>query len=132
MKLHTLAVAAIAGCAAFSTAALADECSVATLKGHYTYWAQGTDASGKATAEVGQEHFDGAGNLTMSGSTAGTAAFTQDKGTYTVNGDCSGTSTYESGATYNFFIAPSGDNFVFTSTNEGIVQAGEDTRVDAE
>lgn len=132
MKLNAITFAAIASFAAFSSAALAGECSVATLKGHYTYWAQGTDAAGKATAEVGQEHFDGAGNLTSTNSTAGATAFTQDKGTYTVNEDCSGSSTYESGASYNFFIAPSGDNFVFTSTNEGIVQAGEDTRVDAE
>jgi hypothetical protein len=132
MKLYAMTVVAFAAGAAFSSAAFADECSVATLKGHYTYWAQGTDAAGKATAEVGQEHFDGAGNLSMSSSSAGTAEFSQDKGTYTVNGDCSGTSTYESGASYNFFVAPSGDNFVFTSTNEGIVQAGEDTRVDAE
>ena len=126
-------LSALVGFAAFGSAALAeDECSMATLKGHYTYWAQGTDAAGKATAEVGQEHFDGAGNISRTSSSAGSADFTQDKGTYTVNGDCSGTSTYASGASYNFFLAPSGDNFVFTSTNEGIVQAGEDTRVDTE
>ena len=126
-------LSALVGFAAFGSAALAeDECSMATLKGHYTYWAQGTDAAGKATAEVGQEHFDGAGNISLTSSSAGSADFTQDKGTYTVNGDCSGTSTYASGASYNFFLAPSGDNFVFTSTNEGIVQAGEDTRVDTE
>jgi len=126
-------LSALVGFAAFGSAALAeDECSMATLKGHYTYWAQGIDAAGKATAEVGQEHFDGAGNISLTSSSAGSADFTQDKGTYTVNGDCSGTSTYASGASYNFFLAPSGDNFVFTSTNEGIVQAGEDTRVDTE
>lgn len=132
MKLYAMTVVAFAGCAAISSAALAGECSTATLKGHYTYWAQGADADGKATAEVGQEHFDGAGNLTNTSSSAGSAAISQDKGTYTVNEDCSGSSTYESGASYNFFIAPSGDSFVFTSTNEGIVQAGEDTRVDLE
>ena len=132
MRLYATTFAAIATCAVLSSAALAGECSVATLKGHYTYWAQGTDAAGKATAEVGQEHYDGAGKLTSMNSTAGSTAFSQDNGTYTVNDDCSGTSTYDSGASYNFFIAPSGENFVFTSTNEGIVQAGENTRVDTE
>lgn len=132
MALRITLAAATFACAAIGSAAFAGECSVATLKGHYTYWAQGTDASGKATAEVGQEHYDGAGNITVSSSEAGSTEVSKDTGTYTVNDDCSGTSTYASGATYNFFVAPSGDNLVFTSTTEGVIQAGENSRVDGD
>jgi hypothetical protein len=131
MKLTSSALLVIAATVATSSAALADDCSLATLNGHYTYWAQGVDAAGKATAEVGQEHFDGAGNITTVASSAGSAEAAQDTGTYSINPDCSGTSTYASGASYAIYVAPSGDSFVFVNTNEGIVSAGENTRVAA-
>lgn len=107
----------------------ADECSNASLKGHYTYWLQGADASGKPYAEVGQEHYDGAGNATTKVAVAGSEKMSEDKATYVVNGDCSGTVTYASGAVYNIFVAPGGDSFVFSSA-KGNIQAGENTRVD--
>ena len=126
----------VAGFAAIATvgasAAMAGECSVAELKGHYTYWLQGYDAAGKPYAEVGQEKFDGAGNVTTVTGVAGAAEPTADKGTYTVNEDCTGTVTYESGAIDKIFIAPSGDSFVFSSAVAGLIQSGEDTRVDME
>jgi len=105
----------------------ADECSGADLKGHYTYWLQGANASGKAYAEVGQEHYDGAGNVISKIAVAGTGEMAEEKGTYVVNGDCSGTVTYASGSGYNIFVAPGGDSFVFSSTKD--IQAGENTRV---
>ncbi len=118
----------VAGTFAMSSAAFAD-CSAATLKGHYTYWAQGVDAAGKVSAEVGQEMFDGAGNIVTILSTAGVAEVAKDTGTYTVNADCTGTSTYASGATYTMHVAPSGDSFVFASSQAGVVIAGENSRV---
>ena len=120
----------VAGLVAFGSAqAMAGECSVATLKGHYTYWLQGVGADGKGFAEVGQEHYDGAGKVVNNAAVAGTSKIETTAGTYTVNDDCSGTATYESGGTYNFFVAPSGDSFVFTSSKEGTIEAGENTRV---
>lgn len=130
MKNTTFALAAAAAMFALSGQAFAEECTAASLKGHYTYWLQGVDASGKATAEVGQEIYDGAGNLTSISAASGSAETETDTGTYTVNGDCSGTVTYASGASYHLFVAPSGDSFVFSSSQEGVVQAGENTRVD--
>ncbi len=126
-----IAIAFAMSCAAFATggSAFAAECSGAALKGHYTYWLQGADEAGKAYAEVGQEHYDGAGNVTSKISVAGSEKVEDDKGTYTVNADCSGTVTYGSGATYNIFVAPTGDSFVFSSSKAGVVQAGENTRV---
>lgn len=126
----------VAGVAAVATigasAAMAGECSVASLKGHYTYWLQGYDAEGKPYAEVGQEHFDGAGAVATMTGVAGAAEPTADKGTYTVADDCTGTVTYESGAIDKIFIAPSGDSFVFSSAVAGVIQSGEDTRADME
>lgn len=116
--------------AAVSGGAMAGECSNASLQGHYTYWLQGFDSAGKPFAEVGQEHFDGAGNIATKSNAAGSATMSEDKGTYTINADCSGTSTYASGGAYNIFVAPSGDSFVFSSSKEGVIQAGENTRVD--
>ena len=111
-------------CAAMlsSAGAFAGECSNASIKGHYTYWLQGQDANGKMYAEAGQEHFDGAGNVKTITGVAGVAKSEEDTGTYTVNGDCSHDKIY---------VAPSGDSFVFSSAKEGLVQVGEDTRVDA-
>lgn len=113
-------------------AAVASECSAATLTGHYTYWLQGADEAGKAYAEVGQETYDGAGNVKSKISASGSGSVEEDNGTYTVNADCSGMVTYASGAAYNIFVAPSGDSFVFSSSNTGVVQAGENTRVDTD
>jgi len=111
-------------------AAVASECSVASLTGHYTYWLQGADAAGKPYAEVGQETYDGAGKVKSWVSVSGSGGVEEDTATYTVNGDCSGTVTYASGAAFNIFVAPSGDSFVFSSSVSGVVQAGENTRVD--
>ena len=122
----------VAALVAMGTSAFAGECSNASIKGHYTYWLQGQDAAGKMYAEAGQEHFDGAGNVKSITGVAGAAAPEADEGTYTVNGDCTGEITYKSGAHDKIFVAPSGDSFVFSSAKEGVVQVGEDTRVDAE
>lgn len=132
MKISSLAIGTFAAVCALTGQAFAEDCTMASIKGHYTYWAQGVDASGKATAEVGQEIYDGAGNLTAIAAVSGVAATSTDTGTYTVNADCTGTATYASGVTYNLFIAPSGDSFVFSSSQEGVVQAGENSRVDAD
>jgi len=128
-KLATLAGASLLTMVSVN-AAIASECSVASLTGHYTYWLQGADDTGKAYAEVGQETYDGAGNVKSKVSASGSGAVEEDTGTYIVNGDCSGTVSYGSGAAYNIFVAPSGDSFVFSSSIVGVVQAGENTRVD--
>lgn len=132
MKTTSLSLVAFAAVCALSGQAFAGDCTLESIKGHYNYWAQGVDAAGKVTAEVGKEIYDGAGNFTSVIAVAGSAALVQDSGTYTVNADCTGTATYASGATYNMLIAPAGDGFVFASSTEGVVQAGENTRVDAD
>lgn len=132
MKTILAAACGAAALALLGTSAMAGECSTATVKGHYTYWLQGLDAAGKPYAEVGQEHFDGAGNVTSKIGPAGAAKAEDDKGTVVINDDCTGTITYASGSADKIFVAPSGDSFVFSSAKEGLIQAGEETRVDKE
>ena len=120
-------VAAFAALAA--NVALAGECSTATVKGHYTYWLQGYDAAGKPYAEVGQEIFDGKGDVVTKSGVAGSAKVDDNKGTIKINADCTGTVTYASGEMDKIFVAPSGDSFVFSSAKEGLIQSGEETRV---
>ncbi len=125
-------LALLAFVAAGTTAATAGECSNASIQGHYTYWLQGFDEAGKPYAEAGQEHFDGAGHVKTISGVAGAAAPEADEGTYKVNDDCTGEVTYKSGAHDKIFVAPSGDSFTFSSAKQGVVQVGEDTRVDKE
>lgn len=132
MHKYIVAGFGVAALFAMGSEAMAGECSNASLKGHYTYWLQGQDANGKMYAEAGQEHFDGAGKVKTISGVAGAAKPETDEGSYTVNGDCTGEITYNSGAHDKIFVAPSGDNFVFSSAKEGVVQIGEDTRVDAD
>lgn len=127
MNLTTTGLAVAA--ALFLSSAASAACSLETLSGTYTYWAQGVDAEGNVLAEVGQEVFDGQGNIATLLSTAGAEGVTADTGTYTVNADCTGTSTYASGSSYTMHIAPTGENFVFASAQAGVVVAGENSRV---
>ncbi len=112
-----------------SVDAEAGECSVASVKGHYTYAMQGIDAAGKPYGEIGQEHYDGAGKVVTKLIKAGSAKVDDDTGTYTVNEDCTGSITFASGASYAILVAPSGDSFVYTSSKEGHVLVGVETRV---
>jgi len=80
-----------------------DGCSVATLKGDYAFKVSGYifNANGTITQirdGIAMTHFDGAGNLTQVDYVLGngvpqgppTAFRTGEKGTYTVNMDCTG------------------------------------------
>ena len=100
MKKILIAAVALSSAAVLSSVSsyAADECSNASLKGHYTYWLQGADEAGKPIAEVGQEHYDGAGKVVTKIAAAGNEKMTEDTATYVVNGDCSGTVTYASGS----------------------------------
>lgn len=129
MKNSAILAAATGLLAVTGTVAFAGECTNASLSGHYTYWMQGADSEGKTYAEVGQEHYDGKGNVESVFAVSGEAKVEKETGTYTINDDCSGTVVYSSGNAYTIFVAPSGDSFVVASAEGGIVQIGENTRV---
>jgi hypothetical protein len=94
---------AAAGAAARAT------CDVGTLRGTYLFADHGVDATtGKPYAGAGYEYFDGV--ITKRESS---------KGTYKVNADCTGRSTYPGDVEYKYdlFIDPGGDN---TATLAGL------------
>src|SRR5712692_1623986 len=79
------------------------QCSNATLTGNYPFIFSGTNAPGHSVtgkntfgnASVGVLTFDGAGGLLLTYTVVfnGHATSTSDTGTYTVNPDCTGTTT---------------------------------------
>ena len=106
------------------------ECSEATLRGTYIYsydgFAVGQGGGQQPFAFSGIESYDGAGTMTgiFSGSTNG--VIDEDvfyTGTYTVNADCTSELTTVDPAEeahYDQFIDPSGDEFRFVQTDQGV------------
>ena len=108
-------------------AALAIECSLATLKGRYIYYTQGLDQSGEAYGEAGTEIYDGAGNFTSTSVNTKTGQRNVVTGTYIVAPDCTGEAVYPDG-TYAYFLHPDGSRFTWVSTGQNR-NAGEEIRV---
>jgi len=119
------------------------ECSEATLRGTYIYsydgFIVGEGEEPEPFAFSGVESYDGAGSMTgiFSGSTNG--AIDEDvlyTGTYTVNADCTSELTTVDPVTgeahYDQFVDPSGDEFRFVQTDEGVVASGSERRVSVE
>jgi hypothetical protein len=118
-------------------AAARERCSEATLRGTYLVAYAGVDISGNDQvpfAGAGYEVFDGNGNVNtvFSANFNGTVISPPQSlsGTYTVNADCTGTSTYTfEGVTshYDLFIAPDGSMLTWVQTDppEFVVSAVE-------
>lgn len=119
------------------------QCSEATLRGTYIYsydgFTVGEGGEQQPFAYSGIESYDGAGTMTgvFSGSTNG--VIDQDvlyTGTYTVNADCTSELTTVDPVAgelhFDQFVDPSGDEFRFAQTDEGVVASGSERRVSAE
>ena len=113
-----------------------ERCREATLHGTYLLAYDGVDISGSAQvpfATAAYEFFDGNGNRESVYSSNFNGTITRKDRidtTYTVNADCTGTSTYLfDGVEYNYdlFIAPDGSMFTWVQTNppESVVSAVE-------
>jgi hypothetical protein len=113
-----------------------ERCREATLHGTYLLAYDGVDISGSAQvpfATAAYEYFDGNGNIETVYSTNfnGTIISKEPiKAKYTVNADCTGTSTYPGDDVdfkYDLFIAPDGSMFTWVQTNppESVVSAIE-------
>jgi hypothetical protein len=110
-------------------------CSVATLKGTYSWAYQGTQTAGSPKgpfASAGQSTFDGDGHVingvfsgSSDGQVYGPLTYT---GTYTVNADCTGTEVDTPSAGpqehYAEYDAPNGSRYSFVELDAGIVSAG--------
>ena len=119
------------------------ECSEATLRGTYIFsfdgFTVGQGGEQQPFAFSGIESYDGAGTMTgiFSGGTNG--VIDEDvlyTGTYTVNADCTSELTTVDplfGEThYDQFVDPSGDEFRFVQTDQGVVASGSERRVSVE
>lgn len=109
------------------------QCSLKTLKGTYVYSHVGY-RNGIQYFESGQEKYDGRGNLVNIYSDAnGLEILT--RGTYTMNKNCVGHSTYEdTGDSYALYTGPKGDDFSYVSLGSGQsnMTVGRERRVSKE
>jgi hypothetical protein len=117
-------------------AAARAKCSESTLHGTYLFAYDGVDITGTNQfpfAGAGYEVFDGNGNVNNRFSANFNGAVTSNEslsGTYTVNADCTGPSTYTAdGVTshYDLLIAPDGSMFTWVQTDppEGVTSGVE-------
>jgi hypothetical protein len=104
-------------------------CSLKTLKGSYAYSIQGY-RSGRPYASSGLFAFDGAGQVTILYTSSIERKQLITTGSYTVDGNCSGSMTL-AGATVvnNFYLSPSGDRFNFVRVSDDDVIGTEARRV---
>ena len=118
-------------------------CSNATLNGVYVFSAVGSSVTTAADgttvtpiAVAGSERYYGDGTFSgvVTVSEGGTIVPKASyRGTYTVNGDCSGTETIPAqggnpAQTFDVFVKPSGNAFRFIETDTGIVLSGDESR----
>ena len=105
-------------------------CSNATLQGMYLYSYTSTK-EGVPFSEVGFEYYDGKGNIVDKSADSGVQAIDTSLGTYSINPDCTGVSTYSANENYNIFVSPDGDSFTFIEYDPGTVVSGVEKRVSA-
>jgi hypothetical protein len=102
-------------------------CSEATLHGTYLFAYQGVETKENdhvPFASAGYEVYDGKGNVNGVATTSVEGEISRNEtfsGTYTVNEDCTSTSTYTDGTHFDEFIAPDGSMFTFVQTDPGFV-----------
>jgi hypothetical protein len=104
-------------------------CSLRTLKGRYLFSASGKDAAGTDFSFAGSERFDGNGTITTKQSVNGSSAFIHITGTYTLDSDCTGSSSYSDKTHYNLFVSPDGSIFNYIQTDPGAIISGEEKRI---
>jgi hypothetical protein len=110
-------------------------CSVATLRGTYLFAIEGIVVNASQHlpfAGAGYEVYDGRGNVLVHVSLSQNGQITRNveiPGTYTVDGDCTATSTLPGTEEhFDMFVAPDGSMFTFVSTDPGVVFSGSELR----
>jgi len=113
----------------------ATTCSVATLRGTYLFAVEGIAVSGSnhlPFAGAGYEVYDGAGKVSIVISLSENGEITRNvrvSGTYTVNRDCTSTSTLpDVNEHFDMFVAPDGSMFTFVQTDPRTVFSGSELR----
>lgn len=102
-------------------------CSVKSLEGTYGYVINGLKRQGEfffPYLEIGQEVYDGNGNVSNILTTSNTRRTSTIFGRYEIGADCRGAIAYYNGDKVNIYVEPSGDNLSF-------LQVGEPGSIDA-
>ena len=102
-----------------------EACTLTTLNGPYGFVITGTIVGFGPLAIVGVATFDGAGNVStdQTANANGNVFPEHETGTYTVNSNCTGSSTV-GGHTANFVILARGSEWQLLGTEHGIVITG--------
>jgi hypothetical protein len=109
-------------------------CTNASLKGDFGFTARGVTLVGSPVpaplqgpfASAGTATFDGKGNFTLNSASSfnGIIQPTPAKGTYSVNRDCTYTSTSETGITFRAVIVNDGREIFILQTTPGVAISG--------
>jgi hypothetical protein len=102
-------------------------CSEKSLEGTYGYVINGLKRQGEfffPYLEIGQEVYDGNGNVSNILTTSNTRRTSTIFGRYEIGADCRGSISYFNGDKVTIFVEPSGDNVAF-------LQLGEPGSIDA-
>jgi hypothetical protein len=98
-------------------------CSNAPLQGDYSFATTGT-LNGAPLASVGKLTFDGKGSFESTETLSDNGVISENvpgTGTYTVNADCTGTSTISTGRASNFVIVDNGNEIQAINAAPGTV-----------
>lgn len=106
-------------------------CSLKTLKGTYAYSIQGY-RGGHAYASSGLMSFDGAGHVALIYTSSIERRQLPTTGTYTVEGNCSGSMTLATTTVNAFYLSPTGDSLNFVRVSADDVIGTEARRVSRE
>lgn len=106
-----------------------EECSEATLEGEYIGLGRGDAPIGAADPTfprvgIAVYTFDGQGNVTILLTVSNGGQITRRQvsvGTYTLNSDCTGTTTSEDGAEWDIFFTRDGQEGVSVRVNAGFI-----------
>lgn len=96
-------------------------CSPETVQGTYTYHIQGY-RDGKPYASGGFFSFDGKGRLLNLYTNSVARKESLATGTYTLDRRCSGSMTLDGTTVNRFYVAPSGEDFIFVRVSgDGVI-----------
>lgn len=104
----------------------------ATIHGSFVVFGTGTIVGVGPVTVVGVQTWDGQGNnsATHTVSVNGTVYTGITKtGTYSVNPDCTGSTTQSDGTHYNFVVSPDGNSTTWIEIDAGTVISGTETRL---
>lgn len=106
-------------------------CSLATLKGTYTFNAQGFNTISPVdtpTSYIGMVYFNGNGLGEIKWYFSGTNGAVIGTNTYVIESNCHATVTYNNGKIFDYFVAPDGDSVQWAINTPSTVRASAEAK----